>query len=607
MQMQKTIEEANAELNRLRNFQQQSVQSVNSATEEQLEQLRRELVQAQQDAENLRATASVNTSIASAPAEDGSKSVAEQVGEHVETIRAELETRYSERVNQLEESFKKRSDGMRAQLTKKLADGKQILAAENEQALETLGSTHRQELEQLKERHQDELEELRHKEEPNLATFSESLLPEHSARNSNGEPADTAANQATGRPWNPTEAEARDLVAKNPTVRGIVMRNITAKVKEAKETLSNQLKLEHGKQLNEQLTDAREKASTAQGHAVFMEGKRSALKLSMAENKAKALQPKLDIVQKAAQETPQKPVGEVWMIAKEAKPLTTNPQQSQQDRRNSSNPFGQPTSVASNQQINSPFGAHNIPETRSFGQPSSTAPIQQANSPVNKENAHQTGAFGQPTHTTPSQRVNSPFAPGNSRSTPPRGQSLSASSQGIMQQQHPSPTASGSTIQPRDAQPLQGPSSQAHPSQSSASMTGIQSPSQPSLASQNNLPMKPPQGVNAHYPNTGTGPGALRGLQQSGLPVARGGSNRGMANSRGRGSGIARGAPQAIDTGRQGQPHGRGSPTSSSLSHGARQFVPQGNKRPRDDAGQDGHASGDGGNGKRIRGGGNES
>ena len=75
---------------------------------------------------------------------------------------------------------------------------------------------------------------------------------------------------------------------------------------------------------------------------------------------------------------------------------------------------------------------------------------------------------------------------------------------------------------------------------------------------------------------------------------------RGNPISRGRGSAIGRGGPQALDTSRsQGQQVGRGSPTSAGLNAGARQFIP-GNKRPRDD-GQDG---GDGSNGKRIRGGG---
>ena len=75
---------------------------------------------------------------------------------------------------------------------------------------------------------------------------------------------------------------------------------------------------------------------------------------------------------------------------------------------------------------------------------------------------------------------------------------------------------------------------------------------------------------------------------------------RGNPMSRGRGAGVGRGGSQGLDTSRsQGQQIGRGSPTSAGLNAGAKQFVP-GNKRPRDD-GQDGR---EGGNGKKIRGGG---
>jgi len=45
---------------------------------------------------------------------------------------------------------------------------------------------------------------------------------------------------------------------------------------------------------------------------VMMETKKSALKLNMSDNKARLATGKLEIVEKAAQETPQKPVVEVW-------------------------------------------------------------------------------------------------------------------------------------------------------------------------------------------------------------------------------------------------------------------------------------------------------
>lgn len=593
--MQQSMDQANAELNQLRSLQQQEpTQSVPSVSEEQLEQLRRELIQAQQDAESMRASTLVNESLKSAPAQSDSESVAEQVSKHVEAIRVELENRHSERVDQLEEIFKKRTDSMRTQLSTRLRDGKQAFITDHKQELEDLKSAHQVELETLKTRHQDELDELRRNEESRLSTLKETWLAENSAANVNGD-ASKSDHGGSLSSWNPTEAEARDFVAKNATVKGILMYNITGKLKEAKE----QFKEEHEKQLNAQLTEAREKAEAAQGHAVFMEGKRSALKLSMAENKAKIMQPKLDIVQRAAQETPQTPVGEVWAIAKEAKPLTPAPPQLQHEglKKQSVAPtgiFGQPT----------PFG-----QPAPFGQPTPFGQNHPLRSPFNTQNSPQiSGTFGQPTPITPRQQINSSTNQGNLQSTPTRGEGLPPFPQNALQQ-HSNSMSIGSPTQPKDAEPLPGASNQAPlMSQGAKAVTGIQPPSQPSSAFQSNLPMKPPQGMNAQQFNAGTGPGALRGLQQSNLPVARGGANRGAGNSRGRGQGIGRGGPQALDTSNfQGQPHGRGSPTSGLMSGGAKQFVPQGNKRPREEAGQDGQLSGEGGSGKRIRGGGHGS
>lgn len=50
-----------------------------------------------------------------------------------------------------------------------------------------------------------------------------------------------------------------------------------------------------------------------------MESKKSALKINMADNKFRAAMAKIEIVDKAAKETPEKPVAEVWDIAKNAK------------------------------------------------------------------------------------------------------------------------------------------------------------------------------------------------------------------------------------------------------------------------------------------------
>ncbi|KIW16380.1 hypothetical protein PV08_06431 [Exophiala spinifera] len=60
-------------------------------------------------------------------------------------------------------------------------------------------------------------------------------------------------------------------------------------------------------------------------NAEQMMEKRGAVKLNMATNKAAAATAKLEVVKKAAEETPEKPVGEVWNIAKDTKPPPAAP------------------------------------------------------------------------------------------------------------------------------------------------------------------------------------------------------------------------------------------------------------------------------------------
>ena len=179
-----------------------------------------------------------------------------------------------------------------------------------------------------------------------------------------------------------------------------------------------------------------------------------------------------------------------------------------------------------------------------------------------------TGSFGRPT--PPTQII-----------TNPNGQS------------DPSTQASSS---PPQAAPTQQPSSQ-------IAVNGA-----PPIQPTSSLPTKSFQ-LQGNHNNPSSGPAALRSLQQSGIPMARGGGIPRASNNQGRGGfrggrgGGGRGGPlQQVDTAvaqAQGQSQGRGSPTRGGLSATARQFVPQGNKRGRDDG--DVESAGDG---KRIRGGG---
>lgn len=577
--MQESIDVSTNELTRLRTQQVQAVPA-NDQVDAQVTSLRADLAQAQQDAEDLRTNMSINAAVSTAPTGTGSKSVAEQVAEHVEAVRVELESRHNERVRQNDEILEKRTAAMRNQLTKKLTDGKaqlrQSLTAEHEQALHAIKTDHEQEMSRLQARHKDEIEEFRRSADSNFAKLSDDREREHQATGTiNGDPSVKNEVQTPRGSWQPSEDEARALIQSNEIVRSIVKKNIGIHVNKAKEELASQLNQDHEKAMTERVTEVQSKANTAKDHAVLMEGKKSAVQINVANNKARLLQFRIDIIQKAAQETPQKPIAEVWLVAKDARPLPATPQQAQQPQQDTNkaqraapmSTFGQPTPVVQNPAQQGPTNAQGQSSGASvFGRPPpATAAVSGQQSPAPQGSAITQGqlagvsTFGRPTP-----------AVGGPQATAPSGRQSPAE-------------------RPSQAQP------QSSNNQGRPQPTMVVSP-QPG----SNPPQGPAQGATTNHPNAGTGPGALRGLQQSGLPVARGGSMRGNPISRGRGSAVGRGGPQSLDTGRsQGQQMGRGSPTSAGVGAGARQFVP-GNKRPRDDN-QEG---GNGGNGKRIRGGG---
>lgn len=646
--MQRTIEGANAELKQLQDLQQQQSTSASAASIERIQELERSLAQALQETESMRATASVNESLGSISAEDGDKPISEQLTERVDEIRAGLESKHSERVAQLEENYNKRAEGMKKQLSSKLLEGRekarQSVAAENEQALRELKSAHQQELETLRAQHQSELAKLKQSEESRFSQFKEAWISEHPASGGNISSI-KSEDQAAKAMGEISEADAKTLLETNAFVRRVFQTNVGKKLNEAKEAVSLQLKEEHAKDLADKLAEAQSKANTAKEHAVSMEQKRNQIKVSMSDNKAKVAQAKLGVVQTAATETPQKPVVEVWEIAKNTKPevaaaprpATISVTSGQQPA--SASAVGQPAAPQTSQ------SQGQKPTPTSFGQPSASGPVLQAHSPKSL-----TSSFGQPSSFAQGTQVQgqkpSPFGQSSGSSQPtsfgkPSQVFHNTQTQGQKPAQAPSfgqpslarnyppqspnnqPGAQQSTAQQTQNVIAQGPAQQrpsvqspnrtdsSQPATNQANDTasalqqelkpvnGTQQPTrQPPSQPSGNIPQKP-QGGNNPFAQA-SGPAAPRGLQQSGLPVAaRGGGNRGGGNQRGRGRG--RGGHQSVDTHQaQAQQQGRASPTSAGMNPGAKQFVP-GNKRPRDD-GQEGHHSDGAGNGKRIRG-----
>ncbi|KAL8916596.1 MAG: hypothetical protein Q9208_008409 [Pyrenodesmia sp. 3 TL-2023] len=578
-EVQQKLDAANAELAQLQAqaAQEEARADASAATEEELGKLRHGLEEAQQDAYNLRAAASIQASSTEATGADIGKSVADQLSEMRAAIQAELEIRHNERVQKAEALFKQRTETMKNQLTKKLTDSKEQVRREKDEALQALRTAHEQEMEELRRRHQDELDELKRQEENRFTDFKNSWVAEHASKTAPAESAEGTEAQKTegpkaGAAWEPTDTEARDFVASNATVRGILTRNIQQKVGEARTALTTQLKDEHSKELTAKLEEAQTKANAAREQAVVMEGKKNAVKVNILENKARLAQLRLDIVSKAANDTPSRPVAEVWEIAKDAKPASSTSQQS----------------------ITSPIPSAQGPP-RFGGNSHASSSQQPAPSFPNSQTPPRTGFFGQPTPVTTLQQ-----APKQTQNAQKPAEQVPPATSNAAKQE---PSQNGNQLPNQGQQPLATPTpapaqSLAEGEQSKPSASTTQRPDPPQLPSTLPTSQQP-------QPNPGTGPAALRGLHQSGLPVARGGNMSRPGGGRGRGNegrGRGRGGQQSMNT-NPAQVQHQTAPSPTQLSGSAKQFVPQGNKRPREDGEGGGHRGDFGGNGKRIRGG----
>jgi nucleoprotein TPR len=347
-----------------------------------------------------------------------------------------------------------------------------------------------------------------------------------------------------------TDAQARELVAKHETIRTIVRNNIRGGVAREQQKSGEEkeaLIKAHENEIKEKVTSA-----------VELVEKKTAARLSMLDTRFRTANAKIDVVSKAATETPQKPVVEVWEIAKTARPA--------------------PVAV--------PAAKPPVPGATSV-QPAAPAP---------------TPAAPQVPVTATSDPVPTP---GPAPAPVPASAPVTAAPN-IPTEQVAPPTAAS-----EHAATQQG---AAQPTAPVNPFGQVQQTDQNQQAS--SLPSKPP---------AGNPPGLMRALQ-SGLPVARGGRGgrgggqqsghqqhdqqqqqgqgqnlRGPGLQRGRGGrgGQGRGGNQNQNTAAQAQ-----SPTANrgNLNASARQFIPGGNKRSRDD-GPDTTPEG-GSGGKRQRGGG---
>ncbi|KAG6050353.1 hypothetical protein E4U39_004324 [Claviceps sp. Clav50 group G5] len=232
-----------------------------------------------------------------------------------EAKAAEYEQKANEVETKIQQTIKERSDRMRDTLNNKLKDSRAKMEEEFKKREEDM----RLRLEQERRIWQAEHE---HKKE---GDSSETQPPSTPAKSEEKQQAQTAQAQApppaTPGGANGLGATALDLSnADDATVRQFLSTNATVK-----SIIASNIKKKLDAEVAKIKTDLDTKVASAREQAQLMESKKSTLRINMSENKLRSATAKLGVVETAARETPQRPVVEVWEVAKTAQAVPAAP------------------------------------------------------------------------------------------------------------------------------------------------------------------------------------------------------------------------------------------------------------------------------------------
>lgn len=332
-----TNENFNAQLLELRKERDQAI-SEKQALEEQITELKQQLESANSerdsaiaDAVEARSQQKVQSSetLMDDGAEEGQINESQNNGISEEEKKA-LEARIAaaeamakerdEKAKEIEESMentlKQRSDKMKAALNKKLGESKEAVRLQ-------LEADFKLKLEQEKQIWLAENKPADTSAPP--PTPSAPKTEENTVPVTPATPSKAAAPSADGTDL--SDDQVRHLLSTNPTIKSILANNLkkllekeTQKLKAEQDKLVIEKLAEAQTTADATLTEAQAKAEHTQAQAVLMAEKKSSLKLNMLDNRIKMATAKIGVVEKAAKDTPEKPVGEVWEIAKNAKP-----------------------------------------------------------------------------------------------------------------------------------------------------------------------------------------------------------------------------------------------------------------------------------------------
>jgi nucleoprotein TPR len=233
---------------------------------------------------------------------------------------AEAEAKATEAENKakhLEENMdaivKQRSEKMKDILNKKLKDSRDAIEKEAQDAKNKLQEDFKLRLEQERAIWQAENTGATQNGAPPSTPAKDSSATQAPPTPTMSTPGGTAIDLA-----NLTDVQTRELLSTNPTVKSIVANNIKkridAETKKVREEVEGRIKSEYEQKIN-----------TAKEQATALQEKKSALRINMLDRQVKTGLAKLGVVETAANETPQRPVVEVWSIAKDAKPAPPPP------------------------------------------------------------------------------------------------------------------------------------------------------------------------------------------------------------------------------------------------------------------------------------------
>lgn len=330
-----------------------------------LDQLRQELATAQEEVETLRANAastSQNQVNDNAQPVEGEKSVADQVAEEVAKQRDEVIAQHQLALKQAEEINIKKLESMKIKLN-------DLLKAEKAKTAD-LQEQHSTELQKLKEEHETAIAKLKEEHAAELEKFTKdgnaAIVKAESAETEKPASTESASSSAAsvGADGVPqvTDEQMVALMKTNPRAKGIMNNNINkrvesqtaplyqtikekdeeiAKLKEALEAAEAKAASTMSpvaapaapdtgdtEALHKQIEDLKQKLAAAEKEkqaAVQQATATADKKASLQANMLRNVQAKLDVVRKAAQETPDKVVKEVWGVANAAKPAPAAP------------------------------------------------------------------------------------------------------------------------------------------------------------------------------------------------------------------------------------------------------------------------------------------